>query len=275
MSDFFDWVGRSQQSQDSITISGVSRYCATLGIDPSVALETNLAPYGYHWCLCLPDAPMNELGSDGHPKKGGFLPPISLPRRMWASSKVEFVSQLPIGATINRTSTILSVDEKIGKTGALMFVVVEHRTELDGKTAITEQQTIVYRDAATTTMPLPSSKGEKPSGWQNIETVLPTSPMLFRYSALTFNSHRIHYDLPYAQDQEMYPDLVVHGPLIASLLLQVAAKQGELKHFSFRAQSAAFCDQDLYLASNYADQAGQLEAIGADGRSCVVAKVAY
>ena len=275
MSDFSEWVGRSQQSQDIITSSGVSRYCATLGIDPSVVEQTNLAPYGYHWCLCLPDAPMSELGSDGHPKKGGFLPPISLPRRMWASSKVDFVSQLPIGATINRTSTIISVDEKTGKTGALVFVVVEHSTELEGQAAITEQQTIVYRDAATTPMALPSSDGDKPSGWQNIETVLPTTPMLFRYSALTFNSHRIHYDLPYAQNQEMYPDLVVHGPLIASLLLQVAAQRGELKHFSFRAQSAAFCDQALHLAANYADQTGQLEAIGADGRTCVVSKVVY
>ena len=275
MNDFSQWIGRSQQSQDRITASGVRRYCATIGLDPSIIEASNVAPFGYHWCLCLPDAPMNELGTDGHPKKGGFLPPIALPRRMWASSNVEFFTQLPIGSTISRTSTIISVNEKHGKSGALAFVDVEHITEVDGVSAIKERQTIVYREAATSASPLPANEAEKPSGWQIIEQVLPTTPLLFRYSALTFNSHRIHYDLPYAQEQELYPSLVVHGPLIASLLLTVAAKRGQLTQFSFRAQSAAFCDQRLYLAANYKDESGELAAIGADGRTCVVANVVY
>ena len=276
MSDFSEWVGRSQESQDVITISGVQRFYATLDLDvPDSVKETGNAPLGYHWCLCLPDSPMSELGVDGHPLKGGFLPPIELPRRMWAPSDVEFFTELPIGATIIRRSTIASVKEKSGKTGLLVFVEVDHETIVDGACAIKERQTIVYREAATDATPLPEVGASRPEGWDVIKAVQPTATLLFRYSALTFNTHRIHYDLPYAQDQEMYPELVVHGPLMATLALQLAATQGGVKKFSFRGKSPAFCNQQLYFVGNRQESDGEVAAIGADGRQCLSAQVRY
>ena len=132
MTDLSNWIGRTQSVEDIVTQSAVDRFCATIDCDPC----HEVAPLGYHWCLGLPDNPMHELGEDGHPQKGGFLPPVDLPRRMWASSKVEFIHPLPIGATIKRKSTIASVNEKTGKTGKLVFVEVDHETEVNGKTAL-------------------------------------------------------------------------------------------------------------------------------------------
>lgn len=276
MTDLSQWVGRSQTSQDVITLSGVKRFYAAL--DQAVPADlgaASMAPYGYHWCLCLPDNPMSELGVDGHPKKGGFLPPVELPRRMWAASEVTFFSGLPIGEEITRHSQIASVKEKTGKTGALVFVEVDHQTDVRGQCAIKERQTIVYKDAATEPMPLPETNAGTPSGWQVVQDIQPTTPMLFRYSALTFNSHRIHYDLPYAQDQEMYPELVVHGPLMATLALQLAAAHGELATFSYRGMSPAFCNQTLFLTGNFDGSTGELATIGADGRQCLTANANY
>lgn len=280
MTDLSQWVGRSQKSQDVITLGGVKRFYAALDIEvPADIVEKGIAPYGYHWCLCLPDSSMSELGVDGHPKKGGFLPPVELPRRMWAASDVEFFTALPIGAEITRRSQIASVKEKTGKTGVLVFVEVDHQTEFDGQCAIKERQTIVYRDAATSPAPLPEANAGVPNDWQVVQELLPSSAMLFRYSALTFNSHRIHYDLPYAQEQEMYPELVVHGPLMATLALQLAVANGnggfELTKFSYRGVSPAFCNQPLYMAGNFEGKTGELAAIGADGRTCVTAKADY
>lgn len=279
MSDLTQWVGRSQQSHDVITLGGVKRFCATLGIEDSIAAafvaEKGVAPLGYHWCLCLPDNPMSELSEDGHPQKGGFLPPVTLPRRMWAASEIEFLAALPIGAAITRVSTIASVKEKAGSTGSLVFVDVEHETQVDGKCAIQERQTIVYREAASSPTPLPEAHAEHPQGWAVVQELLPTPAMLFRYSALTFNSHRIHYDLPYAQDQEMYPELVVHGPLMASLALQLASTHGQVKKFSYRGKSPAFCNQALYMVANFKDEIAELAAVGADGRECLTAQVTF
>ena len=276
MTDLSDWIGRSQSVVDVVTQSGVDRFCATIGCES----EAKIAPLGYHWCLGLPDNPMHELGEDGHPKKGGFLPPVELPRRMWASSKVEFIQPLAIGATIKRNSSIASVTEKNGKTGALIFVEVDHQTEVQGDVAIRERQTIVYKEATQVSAPLPDDNAqhlssEHAKNWQVIEQLTPNTQLLFRYSALTFNSHRIHYDLPYATSQELYPALIVHGPLMATLVLQLAAKQGDVSEFSFRGMSPAYCDQSLMLAANFEATTGELATIGGDGRTCLSAKVAF
>ena len=278
MSDISQWIGREQTVSEVITQSGVDRFRATIG-GANASPDLKAAPLGYHWCLGLPDAPMSQLGEDGHPKKGGFLPPVALPRRMWASSKVEFLHSLPIGATVTRDSSIASIDEKNGKTGALVFVGVNHETKVDGEVAIREQQTIVYREASQSSSPLPVDNGLPPSGWQIVQGLSPSPQLLFRYSALTFNSHRIHYDLPYAQEQELYPGLVVHGPLMATLVLQLAAEQGDVSKFSFRGLSPAYCNQSLFLAANFdqvvAPQSGELATIGGDGRTCLAAKVEF
>ncbi len=278
MSELEQWVGRTQQSHDVITLGGVKRFCATTGVDFNSS-DTTTAPLGYHWCLCLPDNPMSELGVDGHPLKGDFLPPIELPRRMWAASNVEFFGVLPIGAEVTRFSTIASVKEKSGKTGALVFVDVEHETHINNHCVIKETQTIVYREATTAPMPLPDIVAEKVAeqkkDWPISKEILPTTAMLFRYSALTFNSHRIHYDRVYAIEQESYPELVVHGPLMATLVLQLAGAHHNLKTFSYRSVSPAFCNQVLTMAAKFNNHDGELTMIGADGRTCLTATVEF
>ena len=179
------------------------------------------------------------------------MPPIDLPRRMWAASRVMFLHPLPLGVTIYKRSTVTAVNEKTGKTGALAFVEIDHEIFVNDEVAIKEQQTIVYREAANSAMALPNSDAAEPTGWQIVEQLNPQPSLLFRYSSLTFNSHRIHYDLPYAQSEELYPELVVQGPLMATLALQLASQRGSLQHFSFKALAPAFCNQPLYHSKSY------------------------
>ena len=229
MTDINKWIGRQQTTQDVITQSNVNRFCATVinGAANSVnkTESSQQVPYGLHWCLCLPDESMAQLAEDGHPKKGGFIPPVDLPRRMWASSELEFHQDLSIGQTVERVSTIESINEKNGRSGQLVFVEVDHQTMAEGKLAIKERQTIVYKQASDKMMVLPKATKNEPNGWQVVKKIMPTPQLLFRYSALTFNSHRIHYDLEYAQQQEMYPALVVHGPLLATLMLDLMRRE--------------------------------------------------
>ena len=271
MTDYQQWVGNTAEQRDLVSNSGVERFCATFGLEQPV----DVAPPGYHWCLCLPQTATDDLGPDGHPPRGGFLPPIELPRRMWAASQVEFYNPLPMGAEVIRRSTIAAVSEKTGKTGALAFVDIDHDTWVEDSLAIRERQTIVYREAADTPMSLPAVDGGEPQGWQRVELLHPQSSLLFRYSSLTFNSHRIHYDLPYAQSEELYPALVVHGPLMATQALQLASEYGLVKQFSFKALSAAFCGQPLYLAANMEGSQGLVSTIGGDGRTCLKADVSF
>ncbi|MDG0970569.1 MAG: MaoC family dehydratase N-terminal domain-containing protein [Porticoccaceae bacterium] len=271
MSNYQAWVGKTVEWQDVISQAAVNRFCATFGIEKT----REFAPYGFHWCLFSPDTTTEELGSDGHPPKGGFMPPIDLPRRMWAASRLEFFRSLPLEATVVKRSKIVAVNEKSGKTGALAFVEIEHEIYVDDEIAIKELQTIVYREAADSPMPLPIADAGEPCGWQFVEHLCPQPSLLFRYSSLTFNSHRIHYDLPYAQSEELYPALVVHGPLMATLALQLASKHGHLKHFSFKGLAPAFCDQPLYLAANIDGSQGEVSTIGGDGRTCLQAQVIF
>ncbi|MFQ3257071.1 MAG: 3-methylfumaryl-CoA hydratase [Porticoccaceae bacterium] len=271
MSNYQEWVGKTLDQCDVISQTGVDRFCATFGLEH----EGAFAPLGYHWCLCLPDTPTSELGLDGHPPKGGFMPPIDLPRRMWAASRVEFLRPLPLGATILRRSSIGAINEKAGKTGALVFVEVDHEIWVNDEIAIKEQQTIVYREAADSAMPLPAATAGEPDGWHIVEQLNPEPTLLYRYSSLTFNTHRIHYDLPYAQSEELYPALVVHAPLMATQALQLALQHGEIKQFSFKALSAAFCNQPLYLVANIDGLQGQVSTIGGDGRTCLKSEVMF
>ena len=183
------------------------------------ALGDSVPPL-WHWTYFLPTPRQSQLGTDGHPVKGGFLPPITLPRRMWAGSQIEFLRPLHVGEEISRRSTISDVSFKEGRTGSLAFVKLRHETSNEGGIAIVENQDIVYRN--------PPKPGEGPAtptiariDAQWSRKVQPTAPLLFRYSALTFNGHRIHYDRPYAEREEGYSGLVVHGPLIATLLLDL------------------------------------------------------
>jgi len=273
-----DWIGREIVQHDTLDPALAKRWLATL--DRETADES--MPQGIHFCLCTPDAPTAKLGADGHPARdaspGSFFPPIELPRRMWAASDIAFLSPIRVGAKIKRTSRISSIAEKEGKTGKLGFVEVEHSTLADGADAIRETQTLVYRDAVAPDAPLtPPAPGEDrfdPDAWQTVETHAPDPSLLFRYSALTFNTHRIHYDLPYARDVERYRGLVVHGPLIASLLLGLCARRfGEnvLAKFSFRAVSPAIADEPLHLALREGGTGLELGSFASDGRQTLMA----
>lgn len=273
------WIGRTEIRQDLITPALVGRWLAMLDREGA---SDDAAPQGLHWCLCTPEAATSALGPDGHPLRdaspNSFLPPVPLPRRMWASSKLEFLYPLHRSEFVTRKSTILSITEKSGGSGSLVFVEVEHLTEGAKCVAIREVQTIVYRDAAAADAPLaPPPLGETgfdPSDWTKHRTFMPTETLLFRYSALTFNSHRIHYDLPYAQEMERYRGLVVHGPLMATLFLDTASQlwgNNGLSSFAFRGLSPAICGELLHLVMREISDDIELGIFADDGRAVMAA----
>lgn len=279
MSDWDQWVGREEARQDRIDPATLARWLATLD---RATPGDGTAPQAFHWCLALPDAPTATLGADGHPVRDdspeSFLPPIPLPRRMWAASKVEFVSPLRPGQAVTRTSRVASITEKTGGSGRLVFADVAHETHADGALSVRETQSIVFREAApANARPAPPPPGDgrfDGAAWDAHRTLVPTEPMLFRYSALTFNSHRIHYDLPYATNGEGYRGLVVHGPLTATLLLDLAARHfgdNRLTRFAFRGTSPAICGEVLHLTLRGDGDAVELGAFASDGRQVMAA----
>ena len=279
MSHWDAWVGREMQSSDALDPALARRWLATFDLPPP---DGGTMPQGIHLCLCTPEAPQSALGEDGHPARDdsadSFFPPIPLPRRMWASSRIAFLAPIAVGARVERTSRILSVAEKDGSTGKLGFVDVEHVSVADGVDAIREVQTLVYRAVAAPDAPLqppaPGAGSFDVSGWDASRTLVPDPRLLFRYSALTFNTHRIHYDLPYARDVERYRGLVVHGPLIASLLLQLAQSRfgdNALASFDFRAVSPAIAGEPLTLAMRRTDAGLELGSFASDGRQTLKA----
>jgi 3-methylfumaryl-CoA hydratase len=235
------WVGRSESQDDYVSAFPVTALAATLEREVS----PNTVPPLWHWLYFLPVAPLSGVGPDGHPKRGGFLPPVELPRRMWAGGRLTFLTPLEVGDTATRTSTIEKVNEKAGRTGRLVFVTVAHRVTQAGRVAIEEEQDIVYRDP-----PSPSEASKEPErapgGERWSREIHPDPVMLFRYSALTFNGHRIHYDYPYVTREEGYPDLVVHGPLIATCLIDLVHREAPdavVRRFEFRAQRPTFANR--------------------------------
>ena len=240
------WIGREETIEDILAPSLVQRFNATFDRKGPTRIGAEAPPL-IHICLCLPAVPTAELGPDGHPERGGFLPPVPLPRRMWAGGGFVFRAPLHIGATIQRRSRIADISAKHGRSGPLCFVTVEHEISEDGVLAVSERHDIVYRDIMPDTQAILSPKAA-PLGAHS-RTVAATAPLLFRYSALTFNGHRIHYDAPYTRGQESYPGLVVHGPMQATLLCQFAAdlKGAPPKKFDFRSLSPLFNSNDFSL----------------------------
>ncbi|OWQ95317.1 FAS1-like dehydratase domain-containing protein [Sphingopyxis witflariensis] len=274
MSDWNAWIGREDLRRDRVSDELAARWLATLDRD---AAAGGAVPQGFHWCLCAPDAPTATLGSDGHPRRqnspDSWMPPIPLPRRMWAASKVEYLAPITLSAAIERRSAIRSITAKQGASGPLVFVDVAHEIHADGELSVHETQSIVFRDAAPAgTPPSPPPPGEgrfDPGAWDAHRLLVPDEALLFRYSALTFNSHRIHYDLPYATQEEGYRGLVVHGPLTATLLLDLARRafgDNKLSSFAFRGLSPAICGEELHLALRGDGASVELGAFAADGR---------
>jgi 3-methylfumaryl-CoA hydratase len=238
------WIGRQTSADDSVTPDLVRKFRAMLDLREPDGSAAKLAPRLIHFCLAQPAVPESELGPDGHPARGGFLPPVPLPRRMWAGGDVTFHGDLEIGDTIRRTSRITDVVLKEGRTGQLCFVTVQHHIESRGQLLVDERQDIVYREANSGAVAQPPA----PRGEHSQRMALST-PLLFRYSALTFNGHRIHYDRRYTMEVEGYPGLIVHGPLQATLLLNFAAqlKGRPPSRFAFRSSATIFDDDQASL----------------------------
>lgn len=236
------WIGRTETGVDDVTEAQTRGMIATLDRQDAVQPGDELPP-SWHWMYYFqPAVRQSELGPDGHAARGGFLPPVPLPRRMWAGGDLRFHAPLRVGRRIERLSRIADVRMKEGRTGPLVFVNVEHELRSDGALAITERQDIVYREMPGSDEPLPAGQ-PAPSDAQWTRTIVPDDVMLFRYSALTFNGHRIHYDRRYTTEVEGYPGLVVHGPLIATLLLDLLRREqseASVKAFKFHAMRPIF-----------------------------------
>lgn len=274
MSAWTSWIGREEIHQDRVDEAGVARWLSTFD---RAWPGDGTVPQAYHWCLCLPDAPTERLGMDGHPARDdgptSFLPPVPLPRRMWAASKVEFHAALRPGQSFRRISRVEAISEKLGASGRLVFAEIVHENFTGGELCIREIQSIVFREPLAAGSPqTPAPLGEESfdaAEWDTHRVIVPTEALLFRFSALTFNSHRIHYDLPYAAIDEGYRGVVVHGPLTATLLLDLAARRfgdNALRRFDFRAVSPAIGGEALHLVLRGSDDVIELGAFATDGR---------
>jgi 3-methylfumaryl-CoA hydratase len=246
------WIGHSRRVSDTLCGPLVRRLAATLDAEaPEGAVPAHWLP-----ALLFDDAqPTRALGPDGHPAKGDFLPPVPLPRRMLAGRRVAFRAAARIGQAFVRTSTIERVEEKQGRSGRLVFVTVRHETVGPEGPAMTEEQDIVYREAAGSAAPRAAEPMPEPA-WREART--PSPVLLFRYSAICFNGHRIHYDADYARDAEGYPALVVNGGLSTLLLLDAAARNTgrAVAGFAARTASPLFCGQALSLRGTAPDAQG-------------------
>ena len=232
------WLDKQDVVKDNITAFPLQAMAATLDWNEA----GDLVPPLWHWLYFLPISPLAEAGPDGHPKRGAFLPPVPLPRRMWAGGRLTFHMPLKVGERAVRTSTIANIEDKTGRSGRLVFVTVQHTVEVAGELRIEEEHDIVYRDAP------PPKAAPAPEGETWRRTVHADPLLLFRYSALTFNGHRIHYDYPYVTEVEGYPDLIVHGPLIATLLVDLVRRElpeATLQSFAFKAVRPTFANRPL------------------------------
>ena len=252
------WIGRQEVALDVVTPAPCAALAATLDRDPARPENGTPLPPLWHWLYFLPVHRRSEIGPDGHARRGGFLPPVALPRRMWAGSRFAFREPLRVGDALTRVSTIESIAEKAGRTGPLVFVTVRHEVTRAGGAlpALVEHHDIVYSEAPRAGEPAAAARAA-PDTAQFEATWVPDDVLLFRYSALTFNAHRIHYDRRYATEVEGYPGLVVHGPLIATLLLDLLRTErpdARVTDFEFRAVRPIF-DTAPFMVCGAADGA--------------------
>ncbi len=243
-----DWVGREQISHDRIDPRPAIALAATLDLDDGFIEARGTLPPLWHWIYFTPAARRSELGVDGHPVRGGFLPPVELPNRMWAGGRFQFYRDLRLGEEVSRRSRIMRCERKSGRAGDLAFVTVHHWISGEQGLALEEDHDIVYRNPAAKGAALAGEVATQAADFR--ETIVPDPVLLFRYSALTFNGHRIHYDYPYVTETEGYPGLVFHGPLTATLLLEVFRKvhpAWRVREFSFRAVGPLFDHQPFEI----------------------------
>ena len=263
------WIGRTTEVSDIVTAQLTKGLRATLFQEIGEPKPGDAAPFTTHWCLGQPVFPMSELGPDGHPSRGGFLPPVPLPRRMWAGGELEFVDALRVGDVATRTSRIADVTMKTGSTGVLCFVSVQHEVTTSRGLAIRERQDIVYREVSGSAPAAPTKAPPPPPVAQHQEKHVSDPVLLFRYSALTFNGHRIHYDRDYVTKVEGYPGLIFHGPLQASFIVELAAKLhgGQPpKKLSYRGVQPLFEGSEFSINANTTDSGMELWIANAEGQ---------
>jgi 3-methylfumaryl-CoA hydratase len=278
--DLRAWIGSCESVEDVATAAPLHGLAALLDHEASPWTKGEVAPLG-HWLYFLPHARQSNLDADGHTRRGGFLPPVPLPRRMWAGSRISFGLPIPIGALMQRRSMITDVVSKAGRSGAMVFVKVQHEIHFEGRCALREDQDIVYR-------PMPDTAGGSPPSPDRTAAVERISHStreltlgtveLFRFSALTFNAHRIHYDRRYAREVEGYPDLVVQGPFLAMLLMDHFLRytpNARITRFAFRAERALYDAVPFSVCLNARDRTADLWTLDRSGLSCMSATVDY
>ena len=271
------WIGRSEIREDIADLRSMIQLHATLDRKDAAPKPGDDVPACWHWMWFNPAEPWSALGPDGHPKKGGFLPPIPLPRRMWAGSRLTALRPIKVGQNIRKKSEIVDVSERRGKTGRLIFLVQKLSIFAGNDLCIEEDYDAVYREEATaasgqTQPPLP------PEGAIWSKRIAPDPVLLFRYSAVTFNGHRIHYDQPYVTKEEGYPGLIVHGPLTATLLLELARDSNPGKRiafYSFRAVSPLYATAPFTVNGKPNGNGATLWAANPDGRLAMQAEVRF
>ena len=272
-SDWTEWIGRGETRTDDLSVEHARGLVALLDRDPAGLAAGMPLPECWHWIYFRPTTPQSGLGPDGHARRGGFLPPIELPRRMWVGGRIRFDAALRLGRPAVRSSTIASVESKQGRSGELAFVTVRHEIASagGGAPAIVEEQDLVYRNAPAEGQSLPPRSEPAPALPDWTERYVADPVALFRFSALTLNGHRIHYDHPYATRVEGYPGLVVHAPLTALLLMDAAirhreASSGRVVGYQYRAVSPLFADEPIMLeGTSYNDGSAQVWAMGPRG----------
>jgi len=254
------WVGNTQTESERLDQWPVIGLMATLNRPASQwPSENDPLPPTAHWSYCIPRVLQSQIGADGHPERGDFLPPVPLPRRMWAGSRIRYEAPMPIGAQVTRTARIKTVTTKEGRSGLLAFVTVEHTYSCNGQIARIEEQDLVYRDHPSSDAPAPTAR-PAPSNPEWSQPIQTDEVTLFRYSAITFNGHRIHYDHPYVTNDEGYSGLVVHGPLIATFLLeawQTANLTRAIRRFEFKAIKPVFCHTRLAAEGHHSEDSGR------------------
>ena len=263
------WIGRTETREDTITAAPVAALAALLDRDDPPPKHGDAIPPLAHWLYFLPVHRQSQVGSDGHAMRGEFLPPVPLPRRMWAGSRIEFVQPLPVGVAATRLSRIADVKVKEGRSGTLVFVTVRHEISGPSGLAIVDEHDIVYRGDAGKAVADPVAA---PANETWSRTIEPDPVLLFRYSAVTFNGHRIHYDLPYVTQVEGYPGLIVHGPLIATLLIDLLRRSLpgiDVKNYAFRAMRPLFDTAPFEVCGRPGEGAAQASLWTRDAQGAV------
>ena len=266
------WIGKTRADTDLIALRQAQLLAATIDYHaPGRIADGEELPPLWHWIYFLEGVPDSGLGPDGHPARGGFLPPVPLSNRLWAGGRVSFLEPLRIGSAARRESTILKIDHKQGRSGDLVFVTVGHQLiSVRGELLVREEHDIVYRNAAA---PGPPAQISAPAGAFS-RLLTPSATMLFRYSALTFNGHRIHYDADYCRQHEGYANLVIHGPLLATLLASHAeqAGGGRLAEFNYRAMATAVLGESIGLQAEVLNRRVVAHATHGESGVCMQAE---